>query len=105
MIACVAKTVSQSESRIAIIEAGTGTGKTASYCLASIPIALNQGKRLIISTATVALQEQILFQDLPDIKKNAGLNFSFSLARAIRIERSTASIIISESVFSVDTRR
>ena len=81
MIACVAKTVSQSESRIAIIEAGTGTGKTASYCLASIPIALNQGKRLIISTATVALQEQILFQDLPDIKKNAGLNFSFSLVK------------------------
>ena len=56
MIACVAKTVSQPESRIAIIEAGTGTGKTAGYCLASIPIALSQGKRLIISTATVALQ-------------------------------------------------
>ena len=81
MIACVAKTVSQSESRIAIIEAGTGTGKTASYCLASIPIALSQGKRLIISTATVALQEQILFQDLPDIKQNAGLNFSFSIVK------------------------
>ena len=37
MIAQIARTLSQSEPRICAIEAGTGTGKTAAYCLASIP--------------------------------------------------------------------
>ena len=66
---------------IAVIEAGTGTGKTVAYCLAAIPIAKRLGKPLVISTATVALQEQIVLKDLPDIQRNAGLDFHFSLAK------------------------
>lgn len=66
---------------IAVIEAGTGTGKTVAYCLAAIPIAKHLGKPLVISTATVALQEQIVLKDLPDIQRNAGLDFHFSLAK------------------------
>ncbi|MBA6418535.1 MULTISPECIES: ATP-dependent DNA helicase DinG [Pseudomonas] len=66
---------------VAAIEAGTGTGKTVAYCLAGIPIAKHLGKPLVISTATVALQEQIVLKDLPDIQRNAGLQFGFSLAK------------------------
>ena len=66
---------------VAVVEAGTGTGKTVAYCLAAIPIAKHLGKPLVISTATVALQEQIVLKDLPDIQRNAGLNFQFSLAK------------------------
>lgn len=66
---------------VAVIEAGTGTGKTVAYCLAAIPIAKHLGKPLVISTATVALQEQIVLKDLPDIQRNAGLDFHFSLAK------------------------
>ncbi|MFN3580302.1 MAG: ATP-dependent DNA helicase DinG, partial [Pseudomonas sp.] len=37
---------------VAVVEAGTGTGKTVAYCLAAIPIAKHLGKPLVISTAT-----------------------------------------------------
>ncbi|MDO9322928.1 MAG: ATP-dependent DNA helicase DinG, partial [Pseudomonas sp.] len=66
---------------VVVVEAGTGTGKTVAYCLASIPLAKAAGKRLVIATATVALQEQVVHKDLPDILRNSGLNFSFALAK------------------------
>lgn len=44
-----------------IVEAGTGTGKTLAYL---VPAILS-GKRVIISTGTKALQEQLFFKDLP----------------------------------------
>ncbi len=69
------------EAAVAVVEAGTGTGKTVAYCLAGIPIAKHLGKPLVISTATIALQEQIVLKDLPDIQRNAGLDFNFALAK------------------------
>ncbi|HQR37098.1 MAG TPA: helicase C-terminal domain-containing protein [Blastocatellia bacterium] len=48
-------------SGVAIIEAGTGTGKTLAYL---IP-ALAAGRRVIVSTATKSLQEQLFFKDVP----------------------------------------
>jgi ATP-dependent DNA helicase DinG len=44
-----------------IVEAGTGTGKTLAYLVPSIL----SGKRVVISTGTKALQEQLFFKDLP----------------------------------------
>ncbi|SDU19056.1 ATP-dependent DNA helicase DinG [Pseudomonas pohangensis] len=69
------------EPAVVAVEAGTGTGKTVAYSLAAIPVAKAAGKRLVISTATIALQEQIVNKDLPDILRNSGLNFSFTLAK------------------------
>ena len=69
------------EPAVVAIEAGTGTGKTVAYSLAAIPAARAAGKRLVIATATVALQEQIVDKDLPDIIKNSGLNFTYTLAK------------------------
>ncbi len=69
------------EPAIVAVEAGTGTGKTVAYSLAAIPAAKAAGKRLVIATATVALQEQIVHKDLPDLMRNSGLNFSFALAK------------------------
>ena len=66
---------------VVAVEAGTGTGKTVAYCLAAIPVAKAAGKRLVVATATVALQEQIVYKDLPDLMRNSGLNFSFALAK------------------------
>ena len=63
---------------VVAVEAGTGTGKTVAYSLAAIPTAKAAGKRLVIATATVALQEQIVHKDLPDLLRNSGLNFSFA---------------------------
>ena len=67
-----------------VIEAGTGTGKTIAYILAGLPLAKAHDKTLIISTATVALQEQIMYLDLPDIRRHADLNVTFALAKGRR---------------------
>ncbi len=71
----------ESEGHICVVEAGTGTGKTVAYLLAVLPIAKALGKKVVLSTATVALQEQIVHKDLPDVKQNSGLDFSFALAK------------------------
>jgi len=81
MIAAVARTLTGGPPRIVAVEAGTGTGKTAGYCLPAIPIAQVLGKRVVISTATVALQEQVVLRDLPDLEASSGLRFSFALAK------------------------
>ncbi|WP_437882477.1 ATP-dependent DNA helicase DinG [Pseudomonas sp. LRF_L74] len=69
------------EPAVVAVEAGTGTGKTVAYSMAAIPTAKAAGKRLVIATATVALQEQIVHKDLPDLMRNSGLSFSFALAK------------------------
>ena len=69
------------EGNICVVEAGTGTGKTIAYAIAAMPMAKALGKKVVISTATVALQEQIVYQDLPDIREHSGLDFSFTLAK------------------------
>ena len=50
---------------LAQLEAGTGTGKTVAYCLAAIVASELLNKTVIVSTATVALQEQLFQKDLP----------------------------------------
>lgn len=53
----------------ALIEAGTGTGKTFGYL---VPVLLS-GKKAVLSTGTKNLQEQIIFKDIPLLRKAAGL--------------------------------
>ena len=69
---------------ILAIEAGTGTGKTYGYCLPLIPIAQMNEKRLVISTGTVALQEQLIAHDLPLLQQQTGWEFSYVLAKGRR---------------------
>ncbi|MGR5541103.1 ATP-dependent DNA helicase DinG, partial [Vibrio campbellii] len=51
--------------RMIVAEAGTGIGKSLSYLMASIPVAVLNNRKVVISTATVALQEQLIDKDLP----------------------------------------
>ena len=81
MIAHIARAFAGEPPRMVAIEAGTGTGKTAAYCLAAIPIAQALEKTLVIASATVALQEQIVERDLPDLAEGSGLEFNFVLAK------------------------
>lgn len=71
----------QGNNHLIAIEAGTGTGKTLAYLLATLPLAQAREKRLILSTATIALQEQLLLRDLPDLKQLTSLEFNFALAK------------------------
>ena len=72
------------EPAVCVIEAGTGTGKTIAYAVAAIPMARRLNKRLVVATATIALQEQFVNKDLPDIRQSSGLSFSFALAKGRR---------------------
>src|SRR5579859_1610770 len=56
------------EKRHLIVEAGTGTGKTLAYLL---PV-IRSGKRVIISTGTKNLQEQLFFKDIPFLEQLLG---------------------------------
>ncbi|HBI11710.1 MAG TPA: ATP-dependent DNA helicase DinG [Franconibacter pulveris] len=69
MIAEVAKTLGGDEGRHLAIEAPTGVGKTLSYLIPGIAIARDEQKTLVVSTANVALQDQIYSKDLPLLRK------------------------------------
>ena len=83
MIAEVANALAdpEAETPIAVVEAGTGTGKTIAYLVAALPVARARGKKLVVASATVALQEQLLFRDLPDVMQHSGLKFDAALAK------------------------
>ncbi len=52
-----------------VVEAGTGVGKSFAYLIPAILYAVSQGKKVVVSTHTIALQEQILRKDIPRLKK------------------------------------
>jgi len=54
-----------------IVEAGTGTGKTLAYL---VPAILS-GRRVVVSTGTKNLQEQLFFKDIPFLEKHLGVAF------------------------------
>lgn len=94
MIAAIANAFSRSQTReeggdaperegesIAVIEGPTGVGKSLAYLLAGGIMAQTRGKRLIVSSATVALQEQLVDRDLPFLVEKSGLELTFALAK------------------------
>jgi len=71
------------EKRHLIVEAGTGTGKTLAYLL---PV-IRSGKRVIISTGTKNLQEQLFFKDVPFLETAL---FQAQAAKGVSAEPSQA---------------
>jgi ATP-dependent DNA helicase DinG len=67
------------EDRVLLCEAGTGTGKTLAYL---VPAILS-GKKVVISTATRALQEQIFTKDLPLVERVLGLDPRAALMKGL----------------------
>jgi len=63
--------------RYLVAEAGTGTGKTLAYL---VPAALS-GRRLVVSTATKTLQEQLWLRDIPLLRQECGLDFSAAVLK------------------------
>ena len=51
-----------------MVEAGTGVGKSFAYLVPAILAAANEGKKVVVSTHTIALQEQLLANDLPFLR-------------------------------------
>lgn len=59
-----------------IVEAGTGTGKTLAYLVPAIAASIKLKKRIIISTGTKNLQEQLMDKDIPFLQKVLPAKFS-----------------------------
>lgn len=84
MIAEISKTLMgeyPGSNPIICVEAPTGTGKTMAYLVSCLPIAKALKKKLIIASANVALQEQILNKDIVEAKKYSSVDFEFALAK------------------------
>jgi ATP-dependent DNA helicase DinG len=60
------------DQRHLIVEAGTGTGKTLAYLLPALRMCATTGHRVIISTGTKNLQEQLFFKDIPFLESLLG---------------------------------
>ncbi|WP_082234017.1 ATP-dependent DNA helicase DinG [Halobacillus massiliensis] len=58
---------SLTESRHAIIEAGAGTGKSIGYLLPSLYYALKYNQKVVVSTYTTSLQNQLLYEEIPKL--------------------------------------
>src|SRR5215467_3740156 len=60
-----------------VIEAGTGTGKTLAYLIPAI----RSGRKVVISTATKSLQEQLFQKDIPFLQKNFARTLKVALMK------------------------
>lgn len=63
------------DGHIGVIEAGTGTGKSLAYLYPAVCHSLAKGERVVVSTNTINLQDQLLAKDIPILKK-LGLKFN-----------------------------
>lgn len=64
------------EKKHLIVEAGTGTGKTLAYLIPAIAESIRKKKRIIISTGTKNLQEQLMEKDIPFLQKIVPTKFT-----------------------------
>jgi predicted DnaQ family exonuclease/DinG family helicase len=73
MLRLVAETFNRGDHLM--VEAGTGTGKSIAYLLPAIQWAVQNGQRVVVSTNTINLQDQLLTKDLPDLQRMLPFEF------------------------------
>ena len=90
--------------RVLAVEAGTGTGKTVAYLLSALPVAQALGKKIVISTGTVALQGQLAERDIPDVLTATGWDYACVLAKGrgrylcpLRLQQSQDAMVAQQS--------
>jgi len=69
---------------LAVIEAGTGTGKTVGYLLPALVLSHLRGRPLVVSSSTVTLQEQLLLKDVPALARHLPFPVSYAVAKGRR---------------------
>ncbi len=70
-----------SDNRHLLVEAGTGTGKSMAYLLPAALWAIKNGQRVVISTNTINLQDQLINKDIPDLRSAMGINLSAAVMK------------------------
>jgi ATP-dependent DNA helicase DinG len=69
------------EGGAAVLEAGTGTGKSIAYLVPAIAWSTLNNERTVVSTNTINLQEQLVGKDLPFLRRSLGAAFRFALVK------------------------
>ena len=65
------------QQRHLVVQAGTGTGKSLAYLVPALAL----GTRVVVSTATKALQDQLAYRDLPQLSRSLGVRFEFAVLK------------------------
>ena len=66
---------------VAFVEAGTGVGKSFAYLAPALLWATANGRRVVVSTNTINLQEQLMAKDIPDLRSRLGVEFKAVLLK------------------------
>ncbi|HEX9971271.1 MAG TPA: DEAD/DEAH box helicase, partial [bacterium] len=69
------------DQKIAVIEAGTGVGKSLAYLIPAIHWTKQNNERCVVSTNTINLQEQLIKKDIPFLKNALGIEFESVLVK------------------------
>ncbi|MBC7225208.1 MAG: DEAD/DEAH box helicase, partial [Anaerolineae bacterium] len=79
MLRRVAQALNQGEHLL--VEAGTGTGKSLAYLLPAVYFAVRNDERIVISTNTINLQDQLYQKDIPDLQRLLPFPFRAALLK------------------------
>jgi ATP-dependent DNA helicase DinG len=94
------------EDGIALVEAGTGTGKSLAYLVPAAAWALLNDERTVVSTATINLQEQLVGKDLPLVNDLVGGELTWALVKGrgnyVSIRRAHLAMATSGELFPDD---
>ena len=77
---------------IAVCQCGTGTGKSIAGAVPALVMARSRGKRLVISSSTIALQHQYSDKDIPTLQRLLPFDFTFAVAKGRRRYACTAKL-------------
>ena len=64
-----------------VVEAGTGVGKSFAYLVPAVYAAVRRRERVVVSTYTISLQEQLYMKDLPFLRQHLGVDFKSVLVK------------------------
>ncbi|MEO2150169.1 MAG: helicase C-terminal domain-containing protein [bacterium] len=106
MAKSVARALNQGD--IAALEAGTGIGKSYAYLVPAILWAVKNRSRVVVSTATIPLGEQLVHKDLPALQRVLGIDFRFALIQGrgnYACRRKTKQVATEPEIFSDDEER
>jgi len=92
-----------------VVEAGTGVGKSFAYLVPAIRQATAEKRRVVISTYTISLQEQLIEKDLPLLKKAMGVDFTAVLVKGrsnyLCVRRLERALRQAATLFEADAER
>lgn len=102
------------ERRHLVVEAGTGVGKSLGYLVPALLAARGSGRRVVVSTHTISLQEQLVGHDIPLLESTLPISFTAALAkgrsnylapRRLAVALETAEAVLGDDRLRVELQR